>query len=146
MIKNKEDYQYYIECDRRALSMGRICWKDKVRARLLPEIWFVEYLMRKTEFYLNCKNQSNLLIKIYTAYLQYRFRVYGYKMGFTLPLNVFGPGLCLCHVGTVVITGKCQFGSNARIHACVNIGTCGGVEDNGEWTVDSGQWRSHIWK
>jgi len=47
---------------------------------------------------------------------------YGYKLGFTIPLNVFGPGLCLCHVGTVIISAYSHFGSNARIHACVNIG------------------------
>lgn len=134
MIKNKKDYQYYIECDRRALSIQKIGLKSKVSARLLPEIWFVEYLMRKTEFYLNCKNQKNPFIRLYTVYLQYRFRTYGYKLGFTLPLNVFGPGLCLCHAGTVVINGKCLFGANARIHACVNVGTCGEVDDNNEWT------------
>ena len=133
MIKNKADYQYYIECDRRALSIDELGLNDKLRARLLPEIWFVEYLMRKTEYYLNCKNQKNPLIKVYTAYLQYRFRTYGYKLGFTLPLNVFGPGLCLCHVGTIVISGKCRFGSNARIHACVNIGTSGELDDAGQW-------------
>jgi serine O-acetyltransferase len=44
-------------------------------------------------------------------------------LGFTIPLNVFGPGLCIAHRGTIVINKDTTIGENCRIHACTNIGT-----------------------
>ncbi|MDE6670703.1 MAG: serine O-acetyltransferase [Ruminococcus sp.] len=48
--------------------------------------------------------------------------MYGNRCGYSIPLNVFGPGLYLSHTGTVVINSRAKFGSNARIHVGVNIG------------------------
>ena len=47
---------------------------------------------------------------------------YGLKLGFTIPANVFGPGLCLGHAGTIIVNEHCKIGSNCRIQAGVNIG------------------------
>jgi serine O-acetyltransferase len=47
-------------------------------------------------------------------------------LGFTIPLNVFGPGLCIAHRGTIVINKDTRIGENCRIHACTNIGTSRG--------------------
>lgn len=44
-------------------------------------------------------------------------------LGFTIPLNVFGPGLCIAHRGTIVINKNVRVGENCRIHACTNIGS-----------------------
>lgn len=44
-------------------------------------------------------------------------------LGFTIPLNVFGPRLCIAHRGTIVINKDTRVGENCRIHACTNIGT-----------------------
>ena len=44
------------------------------------------------------------------------------RFGFTVPLNAFDPGLCLCHIGTIVINSNARVGANCRIHAGVNIG------------------------
>ncbi len=44
-------------------------------------------------------------------------------LGFTIPLNVFGPGLCIAHRGTIVINKDVRIGENCRIHACTNIGS-----------------------
>lgn len=45
------------------------------------------------------------------------------RLGFTIPLNVFGPGLCIAHRGTIVINKDTRVGENCRIHACTNIGS-----------------------
>ncbi len=45
------------------------------------------------------------------------------KLGFSLPLNVFGPGLSIAHYGTLVVNKGARVGSNCRLHSCVNIGT-----------------------
>jgi len=44
-------------------------------------------------------------------------------LGFTIPLNVFGPGLCIAHRGTIVVNKDTRVGENCRIHACTNIGS-----------------------
>lgn len=44
-------------------------------------------------------------------------------LGFSIPLNVFGPGLCIAHRGTIVINKNARVGENCRIHACTNIGS-----------------------
>ncbi len=51
------------------------------------------------------------------------------KLGFTIPLNVFGPGLSIAHRGTIVVNTATRVGANCRLHACVNIGTKAGYED-----------------
>ena len=48
------------------------------------------------------------------------------KLGFSIPLNVFGPGLAIVHRGTIVIAGKAKIGSNCRIHEGVTIGSTNG--------------------
>ncbi|AKB28326.1 serine O-acetyltransferase [Methanosarcina siciliae C2J] len=43
--------------------------------------------------------------------------------GYSIPLNVFGPGLCIAHRGTIVVNKDARVGENCRIHACTNIGS-----------------------
>ncbi len=45
------------------------------------------------------------------------------KYSWTIPPNVFGPGLAIVHRGTVVVSGHAKIGENCRIHVCVNIGS-----------------------
>lgn len=49
------------------------------------------------------------------------------KLGFSIPENVFGPGLSIVHYGTIVVNANAKVGSNCRIHADTNIGESGGV-------------------
>jgi serine O-acetyltransferase len=53
----------------------------------------------------------------------YRYHTTSIHLGFTIPLNVFGPGLCIAHRGTIVINKDTRVGENCRIHACTNIGS-----------------------
>lgn len=48
------------------------------------------------------------------------------KLGFTISVNTFGPGLSIAHYGTIVVNDKARIGANCRLHACVNIGASGG--------------------
>ena len=44
------------------------------------------------------------------------------RLGFSIPLNVCGPGLALPHWGTIVISSHARIGERARIHVGVNVG------------------------
>lgn len=81
-------------------------------------------LLRKAEYYRNCRSSflGRLLAYIYARRVLY----YGRKIGFSIPLNVFGPGLSLPHTGTIVVNPAARVGADCRIHVCVNIGASGG--------------------
>lgn len=89
---------------------------------VLPSTWKFQIKMRKCEYAKNCRQHTiigKILFKIkFIFYIKY-----GLKLGFSIPLNVFGPGLCLNHPGTVIVNGCVKVGSNARINAGVNIGS-----------------------
>ena len=54
MIKSKEEYNYYLKCDKEALDI-----KYKKPKIFGDEIWKFERLMRKYEWYQNCKSGSD---------------------------------------------------------------------------------------
>jgi serine O-acetyltransferase len=119
MIQTKEDYIFYLESDR--LSLGI---KEKTPPFFGKEIWKFERLLRKLEFYMNCKN--GLFWDFYIYFLQWKFHRISVKLGFSIPVNVFGPGLSIAHRGTIVVMGSTKVGANCRIHTCVNIGVQAG--------------------
>lgn len=69
------------------------------------------------EYNKNCK--KNILIQFVTIL---RFRQLSAKLGFTIPINVFGPGLIIMHRGTIIVTPNARVGANCKINADVQIG------------------------
>lgn len=107
---------------------GVISLEKRIKAIFAPSIWHYEVILRKTEYYYNCR--KDFLGKIAYAFNRIRLESLGAKLGFTIPINVIGPGLCLCHRGTIVINSNCSIGSNARIHPCVVIGNSSRFDNN----------------
>lgn len=105
----------------------------RLNAFMIPQPWRFQELLRKAEYYTNVG--GSLSKKIFGNYWKLRAYRYGEKCGYSIHLNVFGPGLCLCHVGTIVINGGVRFGSNVRLQACVNIGAFSKFDEN--WREDS---------
>ena len=66
------------------------------------------------------------LFKVIDIVLHYRFKKLQFKLGFSIPLNVFGPGLAIVHYGTIVVAEGARIGSNCRIHEGVTIGATNG--------------------
>lgn len=125
MITTKEDYNYYLQQDALALGIDTSTFKNRVKALFYVNYNFQKKL-RKVEYYKNCK--TGILSKIYYYYLYYNFRKYSLKLGFSIPENVFGPGLSIPHYGTIIVNSRARIGANCRIHAGANIGESGGVE------------------
>ena len=123
MITNKEDYKNYLLLDRKALGAEN---HNIFRQYFAPNyIWAFQKRLRKVEYYKNCKC-NNLIGKILYNYFKLKFRKQSLRLGFSIPINVFGPGLSIVHYGTIVINNKVKVGRNCRIHACTNIGASGG--------------------
>lgn len=120
MIKSKADLKYYLEQDRIAL------YKTAKRPRLAgDEIWQYEILLRRTEYFLNCKKTP--IGKAIAVFYHYRLRRLGRKLcGFHIPPNTFKEGLSIAHWGPIVVHPSCRIGKNCRIHQCVTIGATNG--------------------
>jgi serine O-acetyltransferase len=112
MIQSYEDYKFHLEADRIALNI-----KHPKPLWLADEIWRFEKMLRQAEYNLNCHKNGigNLL-------LRYKLRHLAIKLGFTIPLNVFGPGLSIAHRGMIVVADGVKVGENCRISQGVTIG------------------------
>lgn len=122
MIKSKEDYLYYLEADKIALGVNR----KKPHFISIYEsdvIWKFQRLLRKAEYLHNCRSTG--IYKIYYKYIQYRLFRAQLKTGFSIPMNVFGPGLSIAHLGPIIINGFAKVGKNCRIHPFTTIGIDG---------------------
>jgi serine O-acetyltransferase len=120
MIKSKKDYKYYLEADRAALGIPDK-WPGLVAHYLFNYTWRFQRLLRKVEYYQNCKRSPpSRLYGLFLSLMLYRS---GARLGFTIYPNVFGPGLSIAHTGTLIVSKGARVGANCRIHNCVTIGT-----------------------
>jgi len=124
VIRSKEDYLYYLEADR--LSSG--ITKKTPSFLYGDEIWKFERLLRKIEYYKNCK--KGLFWKFYLYWLKWKFHNLSVKLSYYIPPNVCGPGLSL-HFHVVAINEAATIGANCRIHTGVNIARQGGQSGSG---------------
>lgn len=126
MIKSKADYLYYLSEDVKALKeRKRMFLSQCLRDIFFPNhIYIFQRKLRKLEYFKN--TQSNIFRKVCFLYLYSHYKKYQLKLGFSIPPNVFGPGLSIAHYGTIVVNGKSKIGANCRIHIAVNIGANGG--------------------
>lgn len=116
MIQTKQDLKAYLKMDRYALGIQN----RKHPKLLLDYIFKFEVILRKHEFYHNAK--ENIFYKIMEKYYSMRHQQLGAKLGFDIPINVFGPGLRINHYGYIVVNGNARVGAWCDIHQGVNIG------------------------
>lgn len=119
MIKTRADLQLYLQQDASANGENTSKLKSKLKFYLNPRLHFTRNL-RYYEYYAN--QPRNLWNKIMTAYHYFIHKKLSYKLGYTIYKNNFGPGVCFCHYGTLVVNKKAYIGANCRIHVGVNIG------------------------
>jgi serine O-acetyltransferase len=125
MIQSKQDYKRYLHEDRIALGIYKSNFKSKIKNILLPDyILKFEQLLRKCEYYKNCKN--SFFAKLIFMCQYHKFHILSKNLGFSIPLNVFGSGLAIVHYGTIVVNANARVGSNCRIHPSTCIGSSGG--------------------
>lgn len=119
MIASKSDYKDYLEADKVALNKAG-CKRPRYKHDV---VWQYQRLLRKAEYYQNCR--QDIGGKLIGKLVKLRFVSLGQKMGFSIPLNVFGKGLSIAHYGTIVVNNKAQIGDYCRIHEGVTIGVDG---------------------
>jgi serine O-acetyltransferase len=123
MIQSRQDYLHYIREDNRAgnhkkpSSLSQLIWYFNSPTR---SIWEFKKTLRKLEYCTNCKKGA--FAKVERFFLRRKFQKLSYKLGYSIPINVFGPGLALPHYGTIIINKAARIGANCRMHCSVNIG------------------------
>ena len=124
MIQSKQDYQYYIEQDRISNGIRRKTIFGNIRAILFPAYeWKFIKTLRWLEYCDNVLKHKYFLIgSILWVIAKFRFRKISVLLGYSIPINVIGPGLSLPHRGNIIINPNTRIGENCRIHVGVNIG------------------------
>lgn len=122
MITDRKSYKEYRKQDMLAHGVGHMtlydyCWRDCLRFQLR---------MRKLEYLYNTK-RNNPAKHLRWFLLEIVHHLHAVRLGFTIPKNVFGPGLCIVHYGTIVVSPKVKVGSNCRIHPSTSIGDHNGA-------------------
>lgn len=129
MIQSKLDYNYYLESDRKALNKPNFTLFILIKEIIAGEyLWRFQRLLRKIEYYKNVVSKKSIFGKLIYLIIKYKFKRLSLKLGFSIPENVFGPGLAIIHYGTIVVNPRAKVGANCRIHVCTNIGESGGVQ------------------
>ena len=123
MIQSKQEYNYYLERDRVASSIPPMnSLKAKVRQFFFPSYeWQFIKSLRWLEYCENVKKNRRGGV-IHWLLAKYKFRKISVKLGLSIPINVFGPGLSLPHRGNIIVNPQAKIGENCRIHVGVNIG------------------------
>jgi len=126
MIHNVSDLKFYLEEDRKALSIVKPSLLGHIKQFFFPnEILKFEQRLRYLEYYSNTKGRN--IFKWGGEFLyKILYRKQSLKLGFSIPINVCGYGLSIAHYGTIVISANADIGNYCRIHAGVNIGASAG--------------------
>lgn len=122
MITDKASYKYFLERDLKAYGLEKISvynyyWMDCVR---------FQRRLRKIE-YLHNVRRKNIFCRTYLVFLEIINHRFALKLGFSIPKNVFGAGLCLVHYGTIIVSPHAKIGENCRIHPSTSIGFFNGA-------------------
>ena len=119
MIKNRKEYLDYLRQD--ALALGK---KKNHPSIVGDEIWKFERLMRLAEYSLSWKGVGKFLSKV----IRYKYYKDSIRLNYSIPLNVFGPGLALVHRGPVVVSKYAKIGKNCRLQTMTVIGATNGIK------------------
>lgn len=123
MIKTRKDLKEYLKLDAQALGYRRD-FRSGIKHFFAPNvIWKFQKCLRHLEYYTNSKDIIKFPIWLY---YKFYYRRLSLKLNFSIPVNVFGPGLSIAHYGTIIVSPKAKIGRFCRIHACTNIGASAG--------------------
>jgi serine O-acetyltransferase len=117
-IRSWDDYRRYLAADLRAYDPRLDRWRPWVGIKYPQLAW--QRKLRLAELMLN--RASGPVSRAVALAFRLRARTAGIKLGFSIPPNVFGPGLCIVHWGTIVVNDRARVGARCRIHPGTVIG------------------------
>jgi serine O-acetyltransferase len=130
VITTKDDLAFYVAQD--MLANGEQRWRPRFRAT--KRILYFQWLLRRSEYWE--ANRRTPVGRLMYPLLKARTRMLGERLGYSIPRGVFGPGLSIAHVGTIVVSPGARVGRGCRIHQGVTIGQL----DGNYPTIGDGVW------
>ena len=124
MITSRKEYRHYVQADIASYGLQHVSLYTWLR---IDQLRF-QLRLRRLEYLTNC-HSWRLLSRALLEITNHNLAV---RLGVTIPKNVFGPGLCLVHRGTVVVNPAAKVGANCRIHPSTSIGDYNGVPTLGD--------------
>ena len=124
MIQSRKEFRQYVRADIAAHGLRRVSLYNWLR---IDQLRF-QLRLRRLEYLANCR-RWRLVSRAVLEVLNHNLAL---KLGFTVPKNVFGPGLCMVHRGTVVVSPLAKVGANCRIHPSTSIGDYDGAPTLGD--------------
>ncbi|NNH70812.1 serine acetyltransferase [Nocardia uniformis] len=121
MIDSKESLRRYLAEDLAAHGLSR--WRGHYR--LTRRIVYFQWLLRKSEYWANVRTDP--IGRVVFTWYALRAKLLGERLGFTVPRNVFGPGLSIAHVGLLTVNSGTRVGARCRVHQGVTLGN--GTDD-----------------
>ena len=119
MIKNKDDYKYYLAEDKKRLgSFTRPLW-ERINKTERWYIWLFIKNLRKLEYLQN--TNTSIFRKILYRIQLIRFYRIMHKTQIYIYPNVIGPGLCIPHLGYMLISSFAEIGKNFTVRPGVVI-------------------------
>lgn len=118
--------------------MNKASWKRRLEQDLsamgLSSTWKFHYVISNRIAWFVCilrivehkRTQRGLLSRISYYSMRFYYDRLSERLGFDIPLGVFGGGLSIAHRGTIVVNGQARIGRNCRIHPGVTIGGSNG--------------------
>lgn len=118
-MKYKE-YQFFLEADR--LIAGRPVNSLKVRVkRFFGIVSYIESFMRLLRKLEYLDQKISIIDRLTNILVKRKFDRLSLKLGFSIPINVFGPGLYIPHYGTIVVNPNAKVGKNCVLHTSTCI-------------------------
>lgn len=116
MIRSFDEMRRYQKADLRMHGRARLTVGDLLDAPQIRWVW----LLRVGEYVANCWTSEPL--RSVGRVVRLLIRRNGYRYGFSIPTNVFGPGLRIFHPGPIVVSSAATVGERCSIHNGVVIG------------------------
>ncbi|HEY0237369.1 MAG TPA: serine acetyltransferase [Friedmanniella sp.] len=121
-IRSWDDYRRYLAEDMRAYDARLDRWRPWHAVKYPQLAW--QRKLRLAELMMN--RARGPVSRALGLAFRLRARSAGIKLGFSIPPNVFGPGLSIAHWGTIVVNDRAIVGARCRLHP----GTVIGVKDD----------------
>jgi serine O-acetyltransferase len=120
MIASRADLRAYRAADLAAYRIDR--WRPVHRLTQRPAHF--QRLLRSSEYWCNVRRDP--WGRLVALWFVLRVKLLGERLGYSIPRNVFGPGLSIAHVGTIVVNQDARVGARCRLHQGVTIGEANG--------------------
>ncbi|HWH95716.1 MAG TPA: serine acetyltransferase [Baekduia sp.] len=121
MIASRADLDRYRDADAGAHNLVWT-WRLRFSAQSSPRVLRFQRRLRLIEYLTNAQPGHPMVRRALLALLWRVHARHAERLGFTIPPNTFGPGLCLVHYGTVVVSASARIGADARVHPSSSIG------------------------